>query len=81
MPNVVAGKPPKLAALEVNVALSQLANETVELPNHHDVPGANELQPSIRSALAQRPILEAAGVGFEKIANDEAAWSIDLLAS
>ena len=32
---------------------------------------------SLREMLAQRPILEAAGVAFERITNHEALWSIN----
>jgi hypothetical protein len=31
---------------------------------------------SLRAMLAQRPILEAAGVGFETITNHQAIWTI-----
>jgi hypothetical protein len=36
---------------------------------------------TLAEMLAQRPILEAAGVGFDKIATYEAAWSIDRFAN
>lgn len=32
---------------------------------------------TLQAMLAQRPILEAAGVTFDKIANDEALWVIE----
>jgi hypothetical protein len=41
-----------------------------------DSPAHAKQMDSLQAMLAQRPILEAAGVGFEVITNHETLWSI-----
>ena len=57
-------------------AVDPVTNTVVNVSIWSDLASAKQMD-TLAAMLAQRPILEAAGVRFDKIANYEPLWSID----
>jgi quinol monooxygenase YgiN len=64
--------------LYYHAGVDPASNTVVNVSVWESMAAAKQMD-TLAPMLAQRPVLEAAGVRFDKIANYEAAWSIDWL--
>jgi len=62
--------------LYYHASVDPVTNTLVNVSIWTDLAAAKQLD-TLAAMLAQRPILEAAGVRFDKIANYEPMWTID----